>query len=116
MFVEQRLVSVTRWTARVLGTLLFGLILVFLIGEGMPPIDFSVTGAMSIAFVIAWLGLAVLWRWEGIGGLMVVGGMVAFYALNFADSGKFPSGWVFPLFCLPGILTLFSRWRRPRPC
>jgi len=114
MLVEQPLACVTRWTARILGTLLFGLLLLFLIGEGMPPIDFSATGAMSIVLLTAWLGLAVLWRWEGIGGLMVVGGMVAFYALNFAGSGRFPSGWVFPLLSLPGILALFCRWQRPR--
>ena len=51
--------------------------------------------AMSAAFIVAMIGLVVLWKWEGIGGALVVGGMMAFYGLNFATSGRFPSGWFF---------------------
>ena len=33
--------------------------------------------AMSAAFIVAMIGLVVLWKWEGIGGALVVGGMLA---------------------------------------
>jgi len=48
--------------------------------------------AMSAAFIVAMISLVVLWKWEGIGGALVVGGMIAFYGLNFASSGRFPGG------------------------
>jgi hypothetical protein len=48
--------------------------------------------AMSAAFIVAMIGLVVLWKWEGIGGARVVGGMIASYGLNCASSGRFSGG------------------------
>jgi len=50
--------------------------------------------------------MVVLWKWEGVGEALVVVGMLAIYGLNFADSGRFPGGWVFTLCYLPGILEI----------
>lgn len=101
-----------RWIARILGLLIVGLVVVIMIGEGFNPTKLSGGElVMSAAFLTALTGMVVLWRWEGIGGALVIGGMLAFYGLNFAASGRLPGGWVFPLCYLPGIFALLSNRR-----
>lgn len=101
-----------RWIARILGLLIVGLVVIIMIGEGINPTKLSGGEmVMSAAFLTALTGMVVLWRWEGIGGALVIGGMLAFYALNFAASGRLPGGWVFPLCYLPGIFALLSNRR-----
>ena len=68
---------------------------------------------MGSAFLVALTGMLVLWRWELVGGVMVVAGMVGFYAINFAATGRSPGGWVFPICFVPGILALASWWTAP---
>ena len=101
---------VVRWMARIGGLLIVGLILFFLIGEGFDPTKLNgMELAMSAALATALLGMVALWRWECVGGAFAVGGMLAFYFINLAASGRFPGGFVFPLFFVPGILAL-ARW------
>ena len=68
------------------------------IGEGLnerfdPLLHLTVREtAMMAAFIILWLGLLLGWKWELIGGLLSVGGLIVFYVLDFAFSGTFPDG------------------------
>ena len=111
MSVIDYLVLTLRWIARVVGLMLFGLILAFLIGEGPPSLGATLAQtAQMLGLLTAWLGMLILWRWEGTGGAMVLGGLGTFYAVEWITSGRFPGGWVFPLMFLPGILALFCRW------
>ena len=108
-----------RWAARLLGASLLLLVLAFLIGEGGPnPAKFSPLQAFqSGSLLLALAGLAVLWKWELPGGLLVLGGVLGFYATNYLSVGGFPRGWVFPLYYVPGVLAVIS-WtlaRRDRP-
>ena len=101
-------VFAARWGARILGALLVGLVLLFLIGEGLPPLS-SLGLPVSLMFLAKLLcltGFVMLWRWELPGGLLALLGITAFYGLNYAASGRFPGGWVFPLFFVPGILAV----------
>ena len=101
-----------RWTARLLGTFLAGLAALLMVGERLNPIRMAgFELAMSVAFLTALVGLVVLWKWEGIGGVLVVAGMLAFYGLNLAASGRLPGGWVFPLCFVPGVLSLACWWQ-----
>jgi len=101
-------VPLIRWSARIFGLALFLFILAFLIGEGPPPFS-----AMSAAFLVAWLGLIVVWPWELVGGLMVVGGMAAFFLISALPTGNLPGFW-FKLWFLPGLLSLVSWWMDKR--
>jgi hypothetical protein len=99
-------VFAARWGARILGTLLVGLVLLFLVGEGVPrlsdlPLHIVL---MFVANLLCLAGFVMLWRWELPGGLLALLGIAAFYGLNYAASGRFPGGWVFPLFFAPGAL------------
>jgi hypothetical protein len=101
--------AVLRWTARIVGTLLVGLVLLFALGEGVRIQDFNaVTGSMAVVFLVALAGMVVLWRWELVGGVMVLIGMGGFYAINFMSSVDLPGGWVLPVCFLPGLLALVS--------
>jgi len=51
-------------------------------------------------------GLILGWRWEGVGGGVTVGSLMAFYALLWAFDGRPPRGPYFILLSLPGFLFL----------
>jgi hypothetical protein len=109
MTTRQIAQAALRWTARILGTMLVGLVVLFAVGEGVRLQDFdAVTGSMMVVFLVALAGMLVLWRWELIGGLMVLVGMGGFYAINYMSSGELPGGWVLPVCFLPGVLSLVS--------
>jgi hypothetical protein len=94
-----------KWAARVTAILLFGMVLAFAIGEG-PPNPFHMTArenAQTAAFFLVWGGLLVGCFRDGLGGALVLGGLLAFYLINLAISGRLPGG-AFPLFAVPGVL------------
>jgi hypothetical protein len=101
-----------RWIGRILGVLLVGLVLLFMIGEGFNPLRLnSLEIPLASALFIALAGMLLVWRRELLGGTMVVAGMLAFYSINFAASGRLPGGSVFPLCFVPGILALVCWWK-----
>ncbi len=110
-----------RWTARILGLILAGFVLLIFVGEaltdGLAGIA-SLTsreGLMMVAFFVMVAGLLLGWRWPLVGGALTLGGLAAFYLLDFAFSGTFPRGATFLLFVLPGVLYLIDGSRsRPR--
>jgi len=103
--------TTVRWMARVLGLLLVGVFVIFLIGNGFNPVHLKGAEiAQSVVLLVALGGMLVLWRWELLGGAMVLAGMAAFYLINFAVAGRFPGHVVFPLCFVPGLLALISGW------
>jgi len=81
---ELPVLTVARWTARILGTLLLLLIAVFAIGEGLPnPLILSQREILLfIAMLTMIVGQIAAWKWEGIGGLLIVGGFAFFSIVN----------------------------------
>ncbi|MBN1247984.1 MAG: hypothetical protein JXC32_10030, partial [Anaerolineae bacterium] len=65
---------------------------------------------MMLAFFVLWVGLLLGWRWELLGGALVVGGMLVFYALDYAFSGSLPRGGIFMVLASPGLLYLIVAW------
>ncbi len=110
MRASQAIRAVFRWAARILGALLVGLALLLAVGEGVHPGDFDLrSGAMMLAFLTGLAGMLVLWRWELLGGGVVLAGMAVFYAIDYASSRDLPGGWVFPLCFAPGLLA-WAAW------
>jgi hypothetical protein len=100
---------VLRWTARLLAVGLVGLVLLIYVGEGFNPLNLTATEALQKAlFLTACAGLVVGWRWSLAGGAMSTGGMLLFFAVEFALTGRFPRGPVFHLMLVTGILFLLS--------
>lgn len=115
---QDRLTARVRWTARGLGLSLLFLVLLFFIGEGviggeMPNLlTMSLTeDFLLLALIVSLLGILVAWRWEGIGGLLIVGSVLLFVSINALASGYWRIGVLDPLFLLVGILFLWNWWR-----
>jgi hypothetical protein len=99
-----------RWTARLLAGALVGLVLVMFIGEGgFAPLKLGPTEVVQMTFFLATcVGMVIAWRWPFVGGAISTGGILLFFAVEFAITGGFPKGLVFPLMLLPGLLFVLS--------
>jgi hypothetical protein len=110
-----RLATVLRWTARLWSLASIGIMVAFLVGEGLNPAALRFNEAMLFCcFPLAVLvGLGLAWKWPRMGGTLAVVGIFAFYALHYASSGRFPSGFAFILIALPGALFILSAGLAP---
>ena len=105
-----------RWSARVTSLLLFGLVIVMVIGLGGPPNIFRQPTPVQLeltALGLMLLGLVIGWVREGLGGLLVLLGLAAFNGVELAVNGQ-PARGAFPLFAVPGALFLVSALLRHR--
>jgi len=64
--------KVIRWTARILSVLILAFHVLSFLGEGLP----SNLPTHDVVNLILWgvvmLGLIIAWKWEGIGGLVII--------------------------------------------
>jgi hypothetical protein len=78
--------------------------------EGYPPIE----NLLPVVMTLSVLGLAVAFRWEGVGGAINVGLFLVHYGLFWAIRGEpFPLR-AMPIFfaaVVPGVLFLVCWWR-----
>ena len=105
------LVYICRWTARIIGTLVFLLITAITIGEsdGFPN-PWKQPPAVRVEFLamaIMWLGLILAWRWEGVGGAMILGGFSLFWI---AEGRLPPLSLAFTPLLLAGLLYAMAWW------
>ncbi len=103
-----QILSVARWTTRIIGTLLLLLIAIFAIGEGVPnPIILSPRELLLFAALTTMIiGLVLAFRWEGIGGLLILGGFAFFSIVNQRISLNI----VFLPWLLTGLIYLGCWW------
>jgi hypothetical protein len=82
--VTWRAAVMGRWTALILGTLMVLLFLALVVGEGPPAFSSltSVERLQSLSMGGLFLGLALSWKWEGLGGLLAVLGFVCLVAIS----------------------------------
>jgi hypothetical protein len=102
--------SAARWAARVTGALLAGMVLLFVFGEGPPPLFRLPLSEvlMLLSGLVCLAGFVLIWIRESIGGVVALSGIVAFYGVNYAASGHFPVGWALPMFFVPGALAVVA--------
>ena len=104
--------KIIRWIARIWAALMVAFMLFMFIAhiveDGIGPLtDLYIRDYLMIpSMVISLIGLALGWKWERLGGIMALGGMVAFYLFDFAFSGDFPQGPTFLIIAFPGVLFL----------
>jgi len=93
-----------RWTARTIGTLLLLLIAIFAMGEGMPnPLSLSIRELLLFAAILSMIvGQIAAWKWEGIGGVLILGGFAFFCIVNHG----IPLNIVFGPWLLTGLIYL----------
>jgi hypothetical protein len=117
---RDRLGRAARWAARILGVLIGGLFVAFLVGEALPSsrdvagLRLTLAEGVEMAAVItALVGIVVGWRRETVGGALSVAGGLAFIAAESIDAGRVDVVWFAPVFVLVGALYLLGGRRTP---
>lgn len=117
MPVRNSMENIARWTARIVGSLLVLLVLAIFVGEGIFEGTSGLAGleirdyVMFAAMFAMVAGLALAWKWEGIGGGLAILGFVTFWLANYLSTGRLGAGWVVGLFPLVGLLFVYCWWR-----
>ena len=112
----------TTWLRRIArgwSLIAIGVALLILIGNIVSSDPYAVDYApienlMPLSMLVSVVGLALAWRWEGLGGALNVAGFVANLILFWAIRGEFlPWGvaLTLSLVLIPGILFLLCWWR-----
>lgn len=104
--------KMVHWLARITAALVIAFFLLFFIGEGgfcVLKLTFREVLLMLSMLTIVY-GLAEGWNNEKLGGLLTIGGLIAFYIFNKVFSGSWPGGPWFSFMAFPAVLYLVS-WR-----
>jgi hypothetical protein len=112
---NSRRIKVIRWIARIWGSLILAIVLFITLGysynlitegeadpyaeEDIPPIEYS----GPVLMLVSTIGLAIAWKFEGVGGLITVGAQVLFIILQFIQEPISLEA----IFIVPLILSLF---------
>ena len=110
--MSERVIRIIRWIARIWASLMVAFMLFMfaahVIEDGIGPLDnFQIRDTLMMIFlIISVVGLAVGWKRERLGGWMAVGGMAAFFLIDFLFTGDFPLMITFLIVAFPGVLYL----------
>lgn len=106
-------IQTIRWTARAYSVASVGLILAFLLGEGLDLSQMKANEWLGFLFFPVGIcaGMILSWWREVPGGIVTVGSLLIFYMIHFMTAGTFPRGWAWLVFAAPGFLFLFCRHR-----
>jgi hypothetical protein len=108
MLSAKKRLSITRWIARSLSLIIIGFLLLFLFGEGLPPITI-----LHICFPFSvMLGLILAWFFEGIGATITIVSIAAFYLVHYFYDGNLPDGPFFLISGTPSVFFLVSMFMR----
>ncbi len=113
---QQSWTRTVRWIARIWSIGSIGLILAFIVGEGINLTEFKPAEWLGFLFfpVGICVGMVMAWWKERLGGSLTVASLVIFYLIHLATSGAFPSGWAWLVFAAPGFLFLWLGIHRRR--
>lgn len=99
--------SVIRWVARILGLLALAFVLLFFFGEAdfSQPLQLDPREIVLIVFFPLGVILGNLLGWwrEGLGAIITIASLAAFYLADLIFTGTWPSGPFFALLALPAI-------------
>jgi hypothetical protein len=111
VFTKISLLYLLRSVARMVSFALLILVVMVILGEGLPDIRAFTRGEIisAIMFVIMIAGLLVGWWREFAGAILIFGGFFAFMASEYAASGDVGMSPIFMLFPLAGAL-FFVYW------
>ena len=103
--------GIVLWSARITSVISTLILSLFVFGEPFPVT--KITGAQWVGLLLfppgVVIGFAVAWWREGLGGLITLGSLLAFYLvfLSLMNGGLSNAGW-FLVFAFPGFLFLLS--------
>jgi hypothetical protein len=114
---SKRPATALRWTARIIGTLFVVVFVAFFVTDAVQKetraIESDVLPA-TFSLFLAFMGLIIAWKWEGVGGLVALGGLILYCILGLRTDVK-PAATIFVagIYALPAILFLVY-WRQTK--
>jgi hypothetical protein len=109
-----RSVIIIRWLARIIGTLSVAVVLFLMVAESVEKGRIAIDSdriPMTAFMLLAFIGLIIAWKWEGLGGAMALGGLIAFNILAPASPTKGGIYVITGLYGLPALLFVFCWWQ-----
>ena len=93
-FSEKTIISTIRYLAHLFSVLLIFVVVLLALGEGFPsPSDLTSSGLMlTLSLLVMLAGLLSSWKWEGIGGTLIILGFLLFFIINSVSSGSLRLG------------------------
>jgi len=109
---------ILKWSPRIASIIVWALVLLIFFGEGgLNPSELrEIEIVMMSLFWTSCAGLIIGWRWPGIGGMISVGFMSAFFLFESVVNGGLAHGWAFEVIAFPGwLFLLFYLVRKLKP-
>lgn len=116
-FSQKSLLSSLRFLAHLFSVLLIFVVVLLVLGESFPRLSNATVNELllTLSLLVLLIGLFAAWKWEGIGGTLIILGFLLFFILNSASSDQLKLGIFFLLFPLTGLLYLFCCWKERKP-
>ena len=91
-------------------------ILVFMVCEGFNASKIKISEwALFLFFPFGiCFGMILAWWKESTGGIVTVGSVAMFYLIHYLNTGRYPRGWTFLVFTIPGFLFLLYSYQAKR--
>lgn len=109
---RSKLALFIHWAARLTGIAIGGLFLLFFVGEGnfsqlmqVSAVEWALIACIPMVFII---GVILAWKWEMLGGVVILASVLAFNAIDIASSKAFSGEVEFAFVLVPGILFILS--------
>lgn len=108
-FSDQKFISTMRFVAHLFSVLLIFVVVLLTFGETFPSSSSFASREvlLTISLFTILVGLFSAWKWEGIGGTIILLGFLLFLIINSIFSDFLKLGFFFLLFPLTGLLFLF---------
>lgn len=100
--------AVIEWLARLTSIASITLLLMLFAGEGLHPSRITTSEWVGLLFfpIGVMIGMVIAWWKEGVGSLVTVGSLLAFYVVYGYLMRNHLGGWAFIVFASPGFLFL----------
>jgi len=99
--VRSWIVFIVRWAARLIAVVLGVFVLLFMVGEGPPPLRILVPWLVVLA------GFGLGWKYEALGAVFILGAFIYFNMMEYRANGHLLHFGAFHLLLLPGLSFLF---------
>ncbi|NIM98662.1 MAG: hypothetical protein GTO24_11465 [candidate division Zixibacteria bacterium] len=108
---KNRTVTIIRWIARILSIISVAFLLIMVVPQlfspqQSKPLAFGETVGLFFFPLGVCIGLIIAWKWEGLGGMIAVGGAICFHVTMLITGGSLDINPFIEALAVPGLLFL----------